>query len=240
MRMPYTALIVLFTVLFLCFTAGGSRGTENQAQGSPDQGSATAPSRSYLEIERGDYPGLIPLTSYSSEKAKALAQKYRKELIQVIQLLGKAYPEAQLDIQGVGFLKSPKSGENDDRYLSVIVEVGKEYAKETTSFEKRLDDIFPQYVDPIALILFRSEAILKDSQVSGIAICPNWMVGQFQKMSGYTTTSEGVYVVITKSKGKAIREGKASRLPLRKEARIYGRQGDRVFVVGESGSGVRQ
>ena len=215
-------------------------GMENQPPGSPDQGTATPPDRSYLDIERGEYPGLIPLTSYSSEKAKTLAKKYRKELIEVIKLLSKEYPGDQLDIQGVGFLKSPKSGKNDARYLSVIMEVAKEYEKEKTSFEKRIDDIFQRYIDPTAMMLFKYETILKDPQVEGIAVCPNWMVRQSQKMSGYTPMSEGMFVSINKTTGRAIVQGKVPLSHLRKEARIYGRQGDRVFAVAESGNGGKQ
>lgn len=224
--------ILSCTSLIFLVSEGGGLGEEKSLLHPPNENTSLPPvSLDYPDKEMGDYPGLVPLSSYSSEKGKRLAQKYKNELTQVIKRVTKAFPFTEMEIRAVGFLKSPGSGGEDDRYLSVIMEVSEEYEKETMNLEKRMEDICKQYIDPIAKILLSFETILNDTEVEGIAICPNWMLKPSPKVSGATKMSEGIFVCINKTTGKEFIQGAVTLAQLKAKAKIYARQGDKVFTV---------
>ena len=173
------------------------------------------------------YPALVPLSGYSTEKGRSLAKQHKTQLIQIIKNLKDKYPFAQMEIRAVGFLKSPHCGEKDERYLSVIFEIGEKDEMGKGSFKKRAGAVFKKYIDPIAMILLKWETVLDDKRVAGVAVCPNWMLNQ--KTSDKTKMSEGLFVCINSKAGKEFFQGKISLSQLATQSKIYARQGDKIF-----------
>jgi len=183
-----------------------------------------------------DYPdnaalkhaALIPLSGYTTEKGKALAQRYRAQLVQIVMAIEKDFPLSQMEVRAVGFLKSPQSGQKDDRYLSVIVEVSEEYDPGKTSLAQRAGAIFNKYIASLAKILLQRENILGDKDVEGIAICPNWMLKQTKEASSAAAMSEGMFVCLATKAGNAFLHNKIDLNQLATQAKIYARQGDTI------------
>ena len=175
------------------------------------------------------YPALIPLSGYTTEKGETLARRYRAQLIQIINAIEKKYPFSQMEIRAVGFLKSPQCGQKDDRYLSVIMEVSEEYDPGNPSIGKRAGAVFNKYVESVARILLQYKSILEDKDVEGIAICPNWMLKRTKKASPAAAMSEGMFVCINNTIGKEFFHSKINLDQLATKAKIYARQGDKIF-----------
>ncbi|RLA92207.1 MAG: hypothetical protein DRG25_06670 [Deltaproteobacteria bacterium] len=225
-------IIKVFTSVCLIFLLSkGGLGSEDYPSTSKREKRLTPISLDYPNNQGEVYQPLVPLNSYSTEKGKNLAQKYRVELIQVVKLLRDNYPPDQVEIRAVGFLRSPFNEGKDDRYLSVIMEVSEEYEVENLPFEKRAGMIFKKYVDPIARMLLQFENILKDKRIEGVAICPNWMLKGTQKVLDKTKLSEGIFVCINSEIGKDFFQGKINLPQLTDQAKIFGREGEKIFVL---------
>lgn len=203
--------------------------SERYRSDPPIQKKTTQVNLDYPDNAVPDYPALVPLSGYTTEKGKTLAQRYRSQLILVIKKLEEKYSLNQMEIRAVGFLKSPRSGEKDDRYLSVIMEVREEYELDKTSFEKRAETVFDTYVDSVARILLKSEDILEDKDVAGVAICPNWMLKGGKKASPETPMSEGMFICISSKSGKEFSQGKINLDQIASQSKMYARQGDTLF-----------
>jgi hypothetical protein len=215
--------------LIFLFRGGDILSSENYPLNSCLKNGLIQANLDYPDSTVVDYPAIVPLASYTTEKGRALAQKYKKQLIQIIKILTKRYPRTQMEIRAVGFLKSPQGGEKDERYLSVIMEVSEEYEIGDSSFKKRVAKILKKYIDSIAMILLEYEAILKDKDVEGVAICPNWMLKRTQKVSDKKEMSEGVFVCINNKIGKEFFQKRIDLSQLATQVKTYGRQGDKIF-----------
>jgi hypothetical protein len=198
---------------------------------SPHSAKRTPAKVDYPENAMAEHPALVPLSGYTTEKGKALARKYRSQLIQIIDAVEKKYPLSQMEIRAIGFLKSPQCGQKDDRYLSVIMEVSEEYDAGKAAIGKRAGAVFNKYVESIAKILLRHESILEDKDVEGIAICPNWMLRRTEEASPGAAMSEGVFICISTTVGKDFFHEKIDLPRLATKAKIYARQGDKIFAL---------
>lgn len=174
---------------------------------------------------------VIPLSSYTTEKGKALAHRHSTQLAQIVTAMEKEHPLSQMEIRAVGFLKSPQSGLKDDRYLSVIVEVSEEFDPGRVSLAQRAGVVFKQYVASMANILLKQGNILADKDVAGIAICPNWMLQPTKGASSPAAKSEGMFVCITNKVGNEFFHNKIDLGQLATKAKIYARQGDAIFAL---------
>jgi hypothetical protein len=222
------------TLVWTCLLFFASVGALPGAENAPPNSTARQELSQKLDYPNSptvEYPALIPLSGYTSDKGKALARKHRPQLIQIIHALEKTYPLSQMEIRAVGFLKSPQCGQKDDRYLSVIMEVSEEYDPGKAAMGKRSGAVFNKYVESVAKILLKSESILEDKDVEGIAICPNWMLKRTKEASPAAAMSEGMFVCINKRIGKEFFHGKIDLAQLATKATIYARQGDKISAL---------
>ena len=228
-RMHFLFRNLVWTCLFFFVSVGELPSAENSPPDSTVRQGLTQAKLNYPGNAVVEYPALIPLSGYTTEKGKALARRYRAQLIQIINAIEKNYPLSQREVRAVGFLKSPQCGQKEDRYLSVIMEVSEEYDPGKASIGKRAGTVFNKYVESIAKILLKHESILEDKDVEGIAICPNWMLKRTKKASAAAAMSEGMFVCINHKVGKEFFHGKTNLDQLATKAKIYARQGDKIF-----------
>jgi hypothetical protein len=118
---------------------------------------------------------LIPLESYSTDKAKALATRYRPQLVEMHDEIYHCLPWLQIQPAGIGFRK-PKGAPADDRFLSVwlLIHQHDEGSFGAGSQASRASAMFSRYgVDLLRRMAGLSEP-LRDQNVRGFSVVLTW------------------------------------------------------------------
>src|SRR5215467_10541417 len=112
---------------------------------------------------------------YTSEKARALAQKYQGTLRDLNAKVYHCMPWLDVKPEGIGFYK-PKHLEGDVRYLSLNVNVDQQPAAEFTrlSVQDRVSSMFSRYV-PHLLRSMATNDMLKDPNLEGFTVITSWL-----------------------------------------------------------------
>jgi hypothetical protein len=112
---------------------------------------------------------------YTSEKGRALAQKYQGPLRELNAKVYHCMPWLDVKREGIGFYK-PKHLDGDVRYLSLNVTVDQQPAPEFTrlSVQERVSAMFSRYV-PHLLRPMAREDMVKDPALEGFTVIVSWL-----------------------------------------------------------------
>jgi hypothetical protein len=150
---------ILFTRAFLGLAAAATF-----ALGAQSALAADPPTDRVLQTDR-----------YTSEKGRALAQKYQGPLRELNAKVYHCMPWLDVKKEGIGFYK-PKHLEGDVRYLSLNVTVDQQPAPEFTrlSVQERVSAMFSRYV-PHLLRPMASGDLVKDPALEGFTVIVSWL-----------------------------------------------------------------
>ena len=112
---------------------------------------------------------------YTSDKGRALAQKYQGPLRDLNAKVYHCMPWLDVKKEGIGFYK-PKHVDGDVRYLSLNVTVDQQPTPEFTrlSVQERVSAMFSRYV-PHLLRSMATPDLLKDSTLEGFTVIVSWL-----------------------------------------------------------------
>jgi hypothetical protein len=112
---------------------------------------------------------------YTSEKGRALGQKYQGTLRDLNAKIYHCMPWLEVKQEGIGFYK-PKHLDGDVRYLSINVNVDQQPAPEFTrlSVQDRVSSMFSRYV-PHLLRSMATNDLLRDSNLEGFTVITSWL-----------------------------------------------------------------
>ena len=126
--------------------------------------------------------GLVvtPVASYSTLKARNLAQKYKENLERIVVEVVRNPTTAKLQFTnnivstgGIGFFTHSASQSGDERYLELILAVP-EVFEEGLGLGGKIDRLMAQYGGELCAILLKESAIYGDPEVAGYGLNFFW------------------------------------------------------------------
>lgn len=118
---------------------------------------------------------VLPPDRYTSDRARALGQKYQGALREINAKIYHCMPWLEVKAEGIGFYK-PKHLDGDSRYLSLNVNVDQRPTAEFTrlSVKDRVSAMFSRYV-PHLLRSMASSDLLKEPALEGFTVIVSWL-----------------------------------------------------------------
>ena len=145
---------------------------------------------------------------YTSEKGRALGQKYQRALRDLNAKIYTCMPWLDVKTEGIGFYK-PKHIDGDIRYLSLNVNVDQQPAPEFTklSVQDRVSSMFSRYV-PHLLRAMATNDLIKEPNLEGFTVITSWL--KADPASGQPAVMETSATFIPKSVAVDFLRGKAT------------------------------
>lgn len=145
---------------------------------------------------------------YTSEKGRALGQKYQGALRDLNAKVYSCMPWLDVKPEGIGFYK-PKHIDGDIRYLSLNVNVDQQPAPEFTklSVQDRVSSMFSRYV-PHLLRSMATNDLIKEPNVEGFTVITSWL--KAEPASGQQAVMETAATFVPKSIAVDFLRGKAT------------------------------
>ena len=145
---------------------------------------------------------------YTSEKGRALGQKYQGALRDLNAKVYSCMPWLEVKPEGIGFYK-PKHIDGDIRYLSLNVNVDQQPAPEFTklSVQDRVSSMFSRYV-PHLLRSMATNDLVKEPNVEGFTVITSWL--KAEPASGQQAVMETAAAFVPKGIAVDFLRGKAT------------------------------
>src|ERR1700730_5909055 len=127
-----------------------------------------------IQAAPADY--LLPVEKHTTPKARALAVKYRPQLLQFSEYVYHCLPYVEIR-NGLGFKKNAKDRATDDRFaaLWIYVEQGEDKSFATLSPARQASAIFSRYGVPMLRRLAAMQGLASDPDVYGFSLAPAWV-----------------------------------------------------------------
>ena len=128
---------------------------------------------------------ILSIDQYTSDKARALAQKYGVALRELNARIYHCLPWLDVKKEGIGFFR-PKGAPRDERHLSlnVYIEQDPSPAFVTLQVEGRGSSMFSRYVGPLLKRMAHNAALLSDPLLDGFTVILSWLSHAPQTASG--------------------------------------------------------
>lgn len=119
---------------------------------------------------------ILSIDQYTSEKARALAQKYASALRELNNKIYHCIPWLDVKKEGIGFFK-PKGAPGDERHLSLNVYIEQDPSPTfaTLRLEGRGSSMFSRYVGPLLQRMAHNTALLSDPLLDGFTVILSWL-----------------------------------------------------------------
>ena len=119
---------------------------------------------------------ILSVDQYTSEKARALAQKYASALRELNDKIYHCIPWLDVKKEGIGFFK-PKGMPGDERHLSLNVYIEQDPSPTfaTLRLEGRGSSMFSRYVGPLLRRMAHNTALLSDPLLDGFTVILSWL-----------------------------------------------------------------
>jgi len=145
---------------------------------------------------------------YTSEKARALAQKYQGTLRDLNAKVYNCMPWLEVKKEGIGFYK-PKHVDGDSRYLSLNVTVDQQPSSEFSRLtaQERVSAMFSRYV-PHLLRSMATNDLLKEPGVDGFTVIVSYL--KAEPASGQPAVHETAAAFVPKTLTSDFLKGRAS------------------------------
>ena len=145
---------------------------------------------------------------YTSEKGRALAQKYQGTLRDLNAKVYHCMPWLEVKKEGIGFYK-PKHVDGDSRYLSLNVTVGQQPSPEFGRLtpQERVSAMFSRYV-PHLLRSMATNDLLKEPGVDGFTVIVSYL--KAEPASGQPAVHETAAAFVPKALTSDFLKGRAS------------------------------
>lgn len=118
---------------------------------------------------------ILPAEKHTSVKGRALAAKYRPQLLQFSDYVYHCLPYLEIR-NGLGFKKVPKEP-GDDRYVAVWIRADQtpDAAFTALSLDRQASAMFSRYAVPMLRRLAAMPGIESDPDVYGLAVAVEWI-----------------------------------------------------------------
>ncbi len=183
--------------------------------------------------QKGANTGLIvtPVASYSTLKARNLAQKYKESLEHLVVEVVRNPTTGRLQFAnnivstgGIGFFTHSASKAVDERYLELIMAVP-EVFDEKTSLNSKIDRLLSEYGAELLGILLKDSAIYGDSDVAGYGLNFFWR-SLLQGASGSQIVFERSVLYFKKDEAQKFVDHKLTQEALLSGAAIFAMRGE--------------
>jgi hypothetical protein len=127
-----------------------------------------------IQAAPADY--LLPVEKHTTPKARALAVKYRPQLLQFSEYVYHCLPYVEIR-NGLGFKKNAKDRATDDRFaaLWIYVEQGEDKTFAALSPARQASAIFSRYGVPMLRRLAAMQGLASDPDVYGFSLALAWV-----------------------------------------------------------------
>jgi len=127
-----------------------------------------------VQAAPADY--LLPVEKHTTAKARALAVKYRPQLLQFSEYVYHCLPYVEIR-NGLGFKKNAKDPATDDRFaaLWIYVEQGEDKSFAALSPARQASAIFSRYGVPMLRRLAAMQGLASDPDVYGFSVAVAWV-----------------------------------------------------------------
>lgn len=181
---------------------------------------------------------IISPTYYSTDKGRALAIKYQKNLQNIFVNIRAKYSHNEIEFApvtptreggitgGIGFFKWDTVGVKDNRYLGVLIGTFNVFNTLQTDFNKRAATVFSKYAIDLIELLIREKEALDDNDVTGIHISLSWWARNFLESKYYGGEYEGITLRASKEDCKKYLNLEISNQEFVNRSEIIGWQGD--------------
>jgi hypothetical protein len=170
---------------------------------------------------------LVPVEKYTSEKGRALAQKYSQELRALSSGIYHCIPWVEIEKESIGFQRPRHLQNGDVRYLSlrIFVEQDPSPAFARMTMRERASAMYSRYVGPLLVRMAKSQPLTSDASVDGFTIILDWLK-QWVGPASDRPVHETIAVFIEKAAAVDFLSGKAAARDLSERAQILGWDGD--------------
>lgn len=181
---------------------------------------------------------IIPTdNSYTSDKGRYLAGKYRANLEKVVLEIRRRYSYTQLEfvnpIKGKGAQGVCFSYRKDDPekkpYLMIYMYSTTQYNTLQTDYNQRVASIFLQFGRNLFDIAYSNKDIISDNHVHGICVNLAWTAKDFLKQRFIGGKVEGISILATKSVCGDFIENKITNQEFIRKSKVFGYQGN-IFL----------
>lgn len=119
---------------------------------------------------------ILPVDQYTSQKARALAQKYASALRELSAGIYHCMPWVEVKKEGIGFYR-PKGSTGDERHLSLNIYIEQEPSSEFAKMqvEERGSRMFSRYVGPLLGRMTHNTSLLSDPLLDGFTVILSWL-----------------------------------------------------------------
>ena len=182
---------------------------------------------------KGSSAGLIvtPVASYSTFKARNLAQKYKDNLERLVVEVVRNPTTAKLQFAnnivstgGIGFFTHSASQSGDERYLELILAVP-EVFEEGMGLARKIDRLMSQYGGELCGVLLKESAIYADPEVAGYGLNFFWRSAA-QSGGNPQIVFERAVLYLKKDEARRFLDQKLTRDALLSGAIIFATRGD--------------
>jgi hypothetical protein len=168
---------------------------------------------------------VLPVAQYTTEKGRALGQKYEAALQELNAGIYHCMPWLDVPRQSIGFFK-PKHLQGDERYLSLRVYVEQDPSPQFTAlgFEARASSMFSRYVGEMLRRMTQTAGLLTDRAVDGFTVIVGWLKDTTQ---GGRPVHETIAVFAKKAAAADYLTGRAKISDLAGRTVVLGYDGDK-------------
>jgi hypothetical protein len=169
---------------------------------------------------------ILPPEQHTSDKARALAQRYAGDLQQFNAEIYHCLPWLDVRKQGIGFYK-PRHLTGDQRYLSLNVDVEQQPSPEFSRYSRaeRASRMFSRYVPGLLSRMTQHADMLRDSRLDGFTIILSWLRSVPQK-SDERAVNETIAVFVPKPVAGDFLAGRLPVSQLASQAHVLGWDGE--------------
>ncbi|HWP58710.1 MAG TPA: SPOR domain-containing protein [Candidatus Acidoferrales bacterium] len=177
--------------------------------------------------------GLVvtPVSTYSTLKARGLAQRYKDNLERIVVEIVRSPVTAKLQFSnnivstgGIGFFTHSASQSADERYLELIL-AAPEVFDDSVGFGPKLDRLMAQYGGELLRILLSETAIYNDPEVAGYGLNFFWRTAA-RGDSGPQVIFERGVVYFRKDEARRFLDQKLTREALLSNSVIFATRGN--------------
>jgi len=127
-------------------------------------------------VQAGPADYLLPVEEHRTAKARALAAKYRPQLLKFSEYVYHCLPYVEIK-HGLGFKRNPKESATDDRFaaLWLYVEQGEDKSFAALSPARQASAVFSRYGVPMIRRMAAMQGLASDQDVSGFSLVLAWV-----------------------------------------------------------------
>ncbi|MGH7775254.1 MAG: SPOR domain-containing protein [Candidatus Binatia bacterium] len=179
---------------------------------------------------------VTPPSSYTTEKARNLGQKYNQNLERLVTqvslnpVTGRLqFANNIISVGGIGFFTHSFAKSPDERYLEVILGVP-DSLDEKTDFTTKIERLISQFGSTLLSILSSDSEIYNDKEVAGYALNFSWRSAS-DAASGPRVTLESAVIYIPKDEARNFPSGRVNKEVLLRDSVIFAAQGERPAAL---------